>query len=80
LNPILRTHPGSPLIGPGHQSTLEIGGNDYIFFHGWNRNPDADDARGRVLKRCLYVSRIEWEGRSGQERLRVTGGASTSSD
>lgn len=59
-NPILRSHPGSPLIGPGHQSVLDHRGRSYIFFHGWNQDPDARE-RPDVHKRCLYVSRLHWE-------------------
>jgi beta-xylosidase len=74
-NPILRSHPGSPLIGPGHQSLLEERGRSYLFYHGWNADPDGREQPG-VHKRCLYVSRLRWEpvGRSGAERPVIDGG------
>jgi beta-xylosidase len=68
-NPILWSHPASPLIGPGHQSVLAAPGGDLLFFHGWNRDPDGKEQAG-VHKRCLYASPLEW--RAG--RPRVAGG------
>jgi len=73
-NPILRSHDSSPLIGPGHQSVLDQDGRSYMFFHGWNADPDGREQPG-VHKRCLYVTRIHWERTpSGAERPRVGGG------
>jgi arabinan endo-1,5-alpha-L-arabinosidase len=75
-NPILRSHPGTPLLGPGHQSLLDEDGESYIFFHGWNENPDGKERPGHH-KRCLYVGRVQW-GPSPyprEERPRVVGGA-----
>jgi len=68
-NPILWSHPASPLIGPGSQSVLAAAGGDLLFFHGWNRDPDGREQAG-VHKRCLYVAPLEWTG----ERPRVAGG------
>jgi beta-xylosidase len=68
-NPILWSHPASPLIGPGHQSVLAAPGGDLLFFHAWNRDPDGREQAG-VHKRCLYVSPLEWR----EGRPRVAGG------
>ena len=74
-NPILRSHDGSALIGPGHQALLDHGGRSYVFFHGWNQDPDARERPG-FHKRCLYVGRVLWErGPAGEERPRIPGGA-----
>ncbi len=74
-NPILRSHDGSTLIGPGHQSLLEHRGRHFIFFHGWNADPDGRE-QANVHKRCLYVGQIRWEmDQDGVERPRVAGGA-----
>ncbi|MBV9929382.1 MAG: family 43 glycosylhydrolase [Alphaproteobacteria bacterium] len=68
-NPILWSHRASPLIGPGSQSVLAARTGDLIFFHGWNRDPDAHEVAG-VHKRCLYVAPLEWV----RGRPRVAGG------
>ena len=74
-NPILWSHPGSPLIGPGHQALLEENGRTSIFFHAWNQDPNAREQAG-VHKRCLYVSRVHWgRGANGEEVPRIAGGA-----
>ncbi len=70
-NPILHSFAGSPLIGPGHQSVLDENGRTLLFYHGWNREPDAE-GRGGPYKRCLYVSRIDWGG--SEARPRIPGG------
>lgn len=72
-NPILWSHPASPLIGPGHQSVLSAGGRDFLFFHAWNRDPDGKEEPG-VHKRCLYVSPLTWTGSGTGLRPRVAGG------
>ncbi|HEX8526015.1 glycoside hydrolase family 43 protein [Allosphingosinicella sp.] len=72
-NPILWSHPQSPLVGPGHQSVMDRGRRSYVFFHGWNEDPDARERPG-VHKRCLYVSRLYWDGAPGNERPRIAGG------
>jgi beta-xylosidase len=59
-NPILWAHPGSALLGPGHQSVMDERGRSFIFFHGWNEDPNAQERPG-VHKRCLYVSRLRWD-------------------
>jgi GH43 family beta-xylosidase len=58
-NPILWSHKETTLIGPGHQALLEHGGRSYVFFHGWNRDPDGK--LGPEHKRCLYVSQVKWQ-------------------
>jgi beta-xylosidase len=76
-NPILWSHPGSPLIGPGHQSVLAAPGGDLLFFHAWNRDPDAHEQAG-VHRRCLYVSPLRWRpGRGGLHPV-VAGGTPSS--
>lgn len=72
-NPILWSHPSSPLIGPGHQSILEDRGRSYLFFHGWNQDPDGRERPG-VHKRCLYVSRLHWDRTPAGEVPRIVGG------
>jgi beta-xylosidase len=73
-NPILWSHPETSLIGPGHQSLLEIGGLSYLFFHGWNEDPDAREKPG-VHKRCLYVSQVRWQPAApGKPRPVIVGG------
>ena len=73
-NPILWSHAETSLIGPGHQALIERGGRSYVFFHGWNRDPDRQRGEG-PFKRCLYVSRILWQpGRDGRERPVIAGG------
>jgi beta-xylosidase len=77
-NPILWAHKASPLLGPGHQSVLDEGGRSWIFYHGWNEDPDARERPG-VHKRCLYVSRLRWDrwSRSPVPVPTVTGGSPT---
>lgn len=73
-NPILWSHAETPLIGPGHQDLIERGGRTYIFFHGWNRDPDTQRDQG-PFKRCLYVSQVRWEPLPGVgERPVIVGG------
>ena len=73
-NPILWSHLETPLIGPGHQSVLDRRGRSYVFFHGWNEDPDARERPG-VHKRCLYVSRLYWDRTGGGgEHPRIAGG------
>jgi GH43 family beta-xylosidase len=73
-NPILWSHKETPLIGPGHQSILDVGGRSYVFFHGWNRDPDGQERPG-MHKRCLYASQIEWmTGAEGRPRPVIVGG------
>jgi beta-xylosidase len=73
-NPILWSHGETPLIGPGHQSILELGGRTQLFFHGWNRDPDGREQPG-VHKRCLYTGRVQWTaGPSGKPRPVIVGG------
>ena len=77
-NPLLRSHPGSPLIGPGHQSLLDEGGRTYLFFHAWNADPDGREQAG-VHRRCLYVSQVQWQRLpDGGERPHIPGGAPAS--
>jgi beta-xylosidase len=59
-NPILWAHKDSALLGPGHQAILDHRGRSWIFFHGWNEDPDGSERAGHH-KRCLYVSRIRWD-------------------
>jgi beta-xylosidase len=74
-NPISWSHPGSPLIGPGHQAVLDEGGRTYAFYHGWNQDPNARERPG-FHKRCLYVSRVEWQrpAATAAEHPRIPGG------
>ena len=73
-NPILYSHDETALVGPGHQALLDIGGLTYLFFHAWNRDPDARERPG-YHKRCLYVARVEWQrGQGGEERPVIPGG------
>ena len=73
-NPILWSHAETPLIGPGHQALLERGGRAYVFFHGWNRDPDRQRGEG-PFKRCLYVSQVRWQPLpGGGERPVIAGG------
>ena len=73
-NPILWSHRETPLAGPGHQSILHHRGRSYVFFHGWNKDPDARERFG-VHKRCLYVSRLRWlPGPGGKPRPVIAGG------
>ena len=60
-NPILWSHPKSPLVGPGHQALYEEAGRTYAFYHGWSRDPAGDPERARAEKRCLYVSQVRWD-------------------
>lgn len=78
-NPILWSHPRSPLIGPGHQAIFEEGGRTYAFFHGWNEDPDSDQAKAAAGKRCLYVGRVRWDRwrRAGGEVPTILGGSPT---
>jgi beta-xylosidase len=75
VNPILWSHKATNLIGPGHQSILDEGPRSYVFFHGWNEDPDAEERPG-VHKRCLYVSRLHWDraGPSAEPIPRIVGG------
>jgi beta-xylosidase len=74
MNPILWSHRETPLIGPGHQAVLELGRRSYVFFHGWNRDPDTQRDQG-PFKRCLYVGQIRWQqGRYGATEPVIVGG------
>ena len=73
-NPILHSGKHTPLVGPGHQTLIEEGGRTYLFFHGWNRNPDAKEQRAQVHKRCLYVTQVRWDPKPGGERPRIPRG------
>ena len=71
-NPILWSHAETGLIGPGHQAILEQSGRTFVFFHGWNRDPERGEG---PLKRCLYASRVTWSaGPDGRERPVIAGG------
>jgi GH43 family beta-xylosidase len=72
-NPILWSHKFTPLIGPGHQSVLDWNGGSYVFFHGWNEDPDGKE-RLEAHKRCLYVSRLRWVRSSDGLRPVIDGG------
>jgi beta-xylosidase len=73
-NPILWSHKETPLLGPGHQSILDIGGRTQLFFHAWNADPDGREQPG-VHKRCLYTGRIQWtQGAAGKPRPVIIGG------
>jgi GH43 family beta-xylosidase len=74
-NPILHSFAGSPLIGPGHQAVLEENGRSLLFFHGWNREPQAGDKDG-LNRRCLYAARIDWTAEP-DVRPRIPGGKPT---
>lgn len=76
-NPILWSHKETSLIGPGHQSVLQVGKRDLLFFHGWNADPDGREQPG-VHQRCLYVSELRWPTIRGQVRPRVQGGKPSS--
>jgi GH43 family beta-xylosidase len=77
-NPILWAHKKTALLGPGHQSVLDHKGRSYIFFHGWNEDPDARERPG-FHKRCLYVSRLRWDrwSRARHPVPTVVGGSPT---
>ena len=72
-NPILRSFLASPIVGPGHQSILREGGQDRIFFHAWNVDPDGREEPG-VHRRCLYSAEIEWKQPFGEVHPRIPGG------
>jgi beta-xylosidase len=72
-NPILWSHKETDLVGPGHQSLMDWKGRTYLFFHGWNEDPDAREQPG-VHKRCLYAGRVNWVRGPDGERPVIAGG------
>jgi beta-xylosidase len=60
-NPILWSHPKSPLLGPGHQAILEEGGRTHAFFHGWDEDPAGNPPKAGERRRCLYTARVRWD-------------------
>lgn len=58
-NPVLasRTTPPPPVIGPGGQALLRVGGQTWIIYHAWNLLPDGQ----RGDSRSMYIDRVTWQ-------------------
>jgi beta-xylosidase len=59
-NPILRSRmDAQPLVvGPGHQTVLEIGDETWLAYHAW----EVTSAGLRGSRRFLYLDQLGWEG------------------
>jgi beta-xylosidase len=57
-NPILKSRPEPPpVVGPGHQSIVQVGDQTWIVYHVWEM---VGGLRGD--RRFLWIDRITWEG------------------
>ena len=56
-------------LGPGHNSSVQVDGSDYLVYHAWRAGTDGkpDTAMGRVL----MVDRVTWTG--GWPRIDTAG-------
>lgn len=57
-NPVLksRSDTSPTLIGPGHQSLLQVGGQTWMAYHAWEVT--ATGARGS--RRFMYLDKLDW--------------------
>ena len=57
-NPILksRSDTSPALIGPGHQSLLQSGGQTWIAYHAW----EVTSSGARGTRRFMYVDKLDW--------------------
>jgi beta-xylosidase len=61
-NPVLKSYYGKSrgcLSGPGHQTVLETGGQQYLVFHAWSTTARCLRAGQR---RYMYVAPLTWNG------------------
>jgi beta-xylosidase len=57
-NPILQSHRTLPLvIGPGHQTIVEVNGKDWLVYHAW----EVTSAGTRGNRRFMWLDPIEWK-------------------
>lgn len=58
-NPILasRLKPPPMIIGPGHQTVLDLDGQTWILYHAW----EVIGGSRRGDRRLLYIDRLDWE-------------------
>jgi len=57
-NPMLKSRSDSSpaLIGPGHQSLLQVGGQTWIAYHAW----EVTAAGTRGNRRFMYLDKLDW--------------------
>ncbi len=57
-DPILKSVLEQPLvIGPGHQTLLQVGDETWIFYHAWEVTPQGM----RANRRLMWMDRLTWE-------------------
>ena len=57
-NPILQSHRTLPLvIGPGHQSIIEVNGKDRLIYYAW----EVTSAGTRGNRRFMSMNQLEWK-------------------
>lgn len=57
-NPILETSlERPPVIGPGHQTIVELGGETWILYHAW----EVSSAGVKTNRRFMWLDRLVWE-------------------
>ena len=59
-NPILKSRSDSSpaLIGPGHQSLIQVGGQTWISYHAW----EVTSSGARGSRRFMYLDKLDWVG------------------
>jgi hypothetical protein len=57
-NPILSSLlENPPVIGPGHQTLVEVGEQVWIVYHAWEVSPQGM----RTDRRLMWIDRLDWE-------------------
>jgi beta-xylosidase len=60
-NPILKSQlqkPPDMVIGPGHQTLISVGDQDWLVYHAW----EVLTGGRRGDRRLMYMNRLEWQG------------------
>jgi beta-xylosidase len=59
-NPVLKSRSDTtpPLIGPGHQSLLQVGDQTWISYHAW----EVTSTGTRGNRRFMYLDKLDWPG------------------
>lgn len=57
-NPILKSEMEMtpPVIGPGHQTIITVGGQDWIVYHAWEANEQGQQGGWRNM----WIDRLDW--------------------
>jgi beta-xylosidase len=59
-NPILKSQmqpPPNMVVGPGHQSIIRVGNQDWIVYHAW----EITKGGTRGDRRLMYMNRLDWQ-------------------